>query len=465
MMFNSATFLFLFLPAFLTCFFLMREERRRRVVLLGGSVLFYIWSEPVYFFCFVASALADWLLVRGYDWERTRRYKRALLVAGIVNNIGFLAVVKYLGFFTRNVNEVFSWFGPVRLPVVDILLPIAISFVVFEKITYLVDTYSGKSAPCPKFRQFLTYVFYFPKLLAGPIIKYHDIREQLLHPRVTTESVYYGAARFTLGMFKKAVLADSLAPMVDKVFGDAGHIDFQTAWVGALAFAFQIYFDFSGYSDMAIGISSILGVRLLENFNLPYWSWSITEFWRRWHISLTSWIREYLYIPLGGNRVSPTRTLANLWICFLISGLWHGARWTFIAWGGYHGALLCWERIRPERWVKPPRVLKVALTFYLVLIGWVFFRSESFGDAFRFLKAMHSLSPSASGFFLIYKPGYAWGLLLLAGLVAGVEGVGRIPQPRSAWAIPFSGLCLGLFILCCGCIVSSDFHPFLYFRF
>ena len=315
-------------------------------MLLFGSSIFYGWSEPIFLWVVLVSALMDWLLGKYIFTLPHGRGRRKLLVAiGVVSNLGLLVYAKYTAFGIQNLNVLLPHLGIGRLTVPSIALPLGVSFIVFEKITYLVDLYRGVARPAVSLLDYLNYVLLFPKLLAGPIVKYHDIAAQLSRPSHRYEDVREGLIRLLYGLGKKVLIADSLAPVADEAFKlPAGSLDAGTAWLGLACFTLQIFFDFSGYSDMAIGMSRILGFKLLENFRDPYLATSFTDFWRRWHISLSSWIKEYLYIPLGGSRVSTARSYVNLCICFLLSGLWHGASWNFVTWGCFHGLVLVVDR-------------------------------------------------------------------------------------------------------------------------
>lgn len=427
-------------------------------------MLFYGWSEPVFLWVVLASSLLDWGLGRHLAGGGTRA--RACLVAGILANAGLLVYAKYAGFGIQNLNRILEGVGWEAFPVPHILLPLGVSFIVFEKITYLVDVYRKAAAPAESLVDYLNYVFLFPKLLAGPIVKYHDIDRQLANPRHRYEDVRDGLIRFVQGLAKKVFLADGLAPVADGAFGlPAESLDPVTAWLGVLCFTLQIYFDFSGYSDMAIGLARVLGFRLMENFRNPYLATSFTDFWRRWHISLSTWIKEYLYIPLGGSRVPAARAYANLVLCFLLSGLWHGAAWHFVLWGCAHGLMLVLDR---AFWLEFSRKLPVSanvlLTFFLVALSWVLFRCGDLAQAMAYFKALsgtpattfhevflypHQWVLLAVGAFLILRPlfwkGEAW------------EAVG--PRP---WALAWSSLLLAL---CAAQMATSTLKPFLYFRF
>ena len=344
MLFYEPLFLFVFFPSFYLIYLLgERHEALRRGVILCASVLFYAWSGPLFAPVVLASALADHLIARRIDRLPSRsRQARLLLALGVLLNLGILAHYKYTRFLVENLNDLLLGMAVNPLPVPTIILPIGVSFIVFEKITYLVDIYRRISHPAGRFATYLLYVFFFPKLLAGPIIKYHEMEDQLAAmPAARLDDISVGFLRFMMGVGKKTLIADTLGAGADQIFAaDASGIGFSHAWSGVIFFTFQIYFDFSGYSDMAIGIARMLGFRLRENFDMPYIACSITEFWRRWHISLTTWIREYLYIPLGGNRVSPIKSISTYGSAFLppVCGMaplgptWPGAPTTACSW-------------------------------------------------------------------------------------------------------------------------------------
>ncbi len=473
MLFSTPFFLFVFLPVFVALYWLVPA---RRAWLLLGSSVFYAWSEPVFLLVVLASALLDWLLGRGIvALPPARRGARKLLVAaGVASNLGLLLYVKYTAFGVQSLNALLAhahvgWWHPLTVPV--IALPLGVSFIVFEKITYVVDLYRGTARPAASLLDYANYVLLFPKLLAGPIVKYHDISAQLGRPTHRYEDVREGLIRFIHGLAKKVIIADTLSPTVDRVFTlPAAQLDPGTAWLGLLCFTFQIYFDFSGYSDMAIGLGRILGFRLLENFNHPYLATSFTDFWRRWHISLSTWIKEYLYIPLGGNRRGVARSYANLGLCFVLSGLWHGASWNFVLWGCAHGAALVADR---AFWLRAqqalPRALNMALTFSLVMLTWVFFRCPKLPHALRFFHALvgatkavgGTAAPTSSDVVFMLWLGAA---LVLAPLVLGRFDPDRFAAPVTRRVVALAVCCVLLFFSVARMSVST-FHPFLYFRF
>ena len=461
MLFSTPFFVFAFLPVFFALYWFMPS---RGMVLLLGSLLFYGWSEPVFLWIFLASAIFDWLL--GWRIAIPGRARRWTLGLGIATNLGLLVYAKYTAFAVVNLNAVLAAAKWSTLTVPSIALPLGVSFIVFEKITYLVDIYRGVSVPAKSLLNYLNYVFLFPKLLAGPIVKYHDIAQQLGSPSHCYEDVRDGLIRFLTGLAKKVLIADFLASSADEIFRlPAASLHTSSAWLGLLCFTLQIFFDFSGYSDMAIGLARILGFRLQENFRDPYLATSFTDFWRRWHISLSTWIKEYLYIPLGGSRVSLRRSYINLCICFFLSGLWHGASWNFVIWGCYHGVGLVADRIFWLEWQKRlPRAVNIGITFLLVAIGWAFFRCETVERMSTFLAALfgaHATLPNpvvfpndtcaamVVGFLYILFP-------LLPRGKSNFAGASHVP--RLAWT-------LVLLILSAAWLGMSTFHPFLYFRF
>lgn len=469
MLFSTPFFLFVFLPVFLAFYWLIPA---RRPLLLIGSAIFYGWSEPIFLLVVFASATLDWSLGRWIVALPPGHRRRKLYVAcGVVSNLGLLVYFKYAAFAVTNFNALLGSASPHRFHVPEIALPLGVSFIVFEKITYVVDLYRGTAKPAASLLDYCNYVLLFPKLLAGPIVKYHDIASQLGRPSHRYEDVRDGLIRLVQGLAKKVMIADTLSSVADRVF-ELPHATLASgeAWLGLACFTLQIYFDFSGYSDMAIGLGRILGFQLLENFNNPYLATSFTDFWRRWHISLSTWIKEYLYVPLGGNRVSPVRAYANLCVCFLLSGLWHGASWNFVLWGCAHGLALVADRAFWLRWQKvlPPGVNRV-LTFGLVMLTWVFFRCSTFGDAMGFFHALAwgarepALEPGTASADVVFML-CVGGTLILAPLLADRFNANRFAAPATRRVATLAACC-ALFWLSVGKIAVSSFHPFLYFRF
>ena len=462
MLFSTPFFLFAFLPIFFALYWVLPK---RRWMLLVGSLSFYGWGEPIFVLVVLASALLDWLL--GKRIARRGPRAKAWVALGVIANLGLLVYAKYTVFAVSNLNVLFTANGWKPWPVPEIVLPLGVSFIVFEKITYVVDLYRKVVLPARSFLDYLNYVFLFPKLLAGPIVKYHDIAPQLARPSHQYSDLQEGLLRFIFGLGKKVLIADSLAPVVDQVFSlPAGALNPGAAWLGLACFTLQIFFDFSGYSDMAIGMARMLGFRLAENFRDPYLAESVTDFWRRWHISLSSWIKEYLYIPLGGNRVSTVRSYLNLCLCFLLCGLWHGAAWNFVVWGSLHGlALVCERAFWLRLSASLPRGVKIGLTFFAVTLTWVFFRCDTFGRALQFLHALAGASAvQPNEVFLRTDTILVLGLGALL-ILKPLAGFSAQPLLARKWQLPGLAWAFCLLVVCIGRITVNSFQPFLYFRF
>ncbi|HKM64236.1 MAG TPA: MBOAT family O-acyltransferase [Acidisphaera sp.] len=474
MLFYEPLFLFAFFPAVYLVYLLGERRRQARgLIILLASVVFYTWSEPLFVPVVFASAFFDHWVGRHIAHDPNTRRSRVLLALGVLSNLGILVFYKYTRFAIENIDALLTGAHLTPLPVPDILLPIGVSFIVFEKITYLMDIRRELCRPAPNFHTYLLYVFFFPKLLAGPIIKYHEMEAQIRAlPPAGFDDFCTGFARFMLGVVKKTILADTLGQGADMVFGDtSGQIGFANAWWGVAFFTFMIYFDFSAYSDMAIGIARMLGIRLRENFDKPYTSASITEFWRRWHISLSTWIREYMYIPLGGNRVGVARQYVNLWLCFLASGLWHGAAWTYVLWGAYNGLFLMLDKMFLLRVLNAiPRLAATALTFAIVMVGWTIFRATSIEQIGAFFAAM--TDPSRAG--LTYTIWISPDLKVALAASAIICAVPLLPGYARARALVLEGTWLTfgtqtatllLFVLAVGKALADPFRAFIYFRF
>ncbi|KQV54903.1 MULTISPECIES: MBOAT family protein [unclassified Caulobacter] len=462
MLFSSPLFLFFVLPPALLLYF-AAPKGLKNAALLVASLLFYAWGEPVAVFVVLASALLDYVVAprvttpgpEGGRW----------LALGVAANILLLFVYKYADFALDTVQPLT---GP--LPHLKLALPLGVSFIVFEKITYLVDLRRGESQRARSLRDYLLFVFFFPKVLAGPIIKYHEIDDALRERRVDWDDRAWGGLRFLWGLARKVLIADVCGQVADRAFDPANApMGFAGAWIGVLAFTVQIYFDFAGYSDMALGLARIFGFRLRENFSHPYGAVSFTEFWKRWHISLTTWIRSYLYIPLGGNRRGPARTYLNLWLCFLLSGLWHGAAWTFVLWGVWHGTFMVLDRQSWLKWTERlPSPLRVAGVLALVAIGWAIFRSHGLTQLGDVLSAM--ARPGLEGQFLAVRSheAAAMAIGLLGALIAATpqvrsltEKAATIPSARAAASL----IIVALGVLAIAKALTTTFNPFLYFRF
>ncbi len=470
MLFDSPLFLFIFLPVCFLIYF-SAGKNYKNLVLLVMSLLFYAWGEPRFVFVAIASSLLDLLLGKMIYLSQNGFNKRVALTLGLLSNIGVLVYYKYVNFIFSNINHLLSYLHLNPILLTSIVLPIGVSFIVFGKITYLVDIYRGVCSPAQKVTSYFTYVFLFPKLLAGPIVKYHEIEGQISERKSSLNDISLGVCRFSWGLAKKVFIADTLGALVDLIFKlPANELGLLNSWLGAICFAVQIYFDFSAYSDMAIGLARIMGFRILENFNMPYISSNFTEFWRRWHISLSTWIKNYLYIPLGGNRCSKPRMYFNLWFCFLLCGLWHGASWTFVLWGVYHGIFLVTDKMFALRiQEKLPRIFNVAVTFILVTIGWVIFRSGSFEQMSYYLTAMFNPGVLQGRFIFVANDSkffLALGLFLiffpLTNTYSKLKRFYLKVTVSRKLEIIVASVFLFLSILR---ISTSTFNPFLYFRF
>ena len=474
MLFYEPLFLFLFGPAvYLLYFFFGADRGRRALILLAASVAFYGWSEPLFIFVVLASVALDLIVARRVVAAETNdARRRAWLALGVGANLAILVYYKYTGFLALNLDAMLKALTLPGVHIPQIALPIGVSFIVFEKITYLVDVYRGVTAPAAQSTLYALYVFFFPKLLAGPIIKYHDIARQLEDcPHADIDDFVTGFSRFMMGVAKKLLIADAMAGGADLIFGrDVATLGFADAWAGALFFTLQIYFDFSGYSDMAIGLARMFGFRLLENFNMPYIATSITDFWRRWHMSLTGWIREYLYFPLGGNRLGEARTYFNLWICFLASGVWHGAAWPYVVWGAYNGVFLVLDRLFLEVQLKRlPEWLANLLTLVIVIVGWTIFRAASLTQAGALLSLMAQPLASASAPVAIPPEYVLIGLIAASICVAQRIGasMGDVNWGGLAqrYSLASNSLLALLFVAALAKGLADPFKPFIYFRF
>ena len=443
----------------------------RKWILLIASLLFYFWGEPVFVLVLLLSAFVDYALSFHLNEPTPKARQKIALAAGLGLNLGILVLYKYADFLITNLNYLFSPFGANLIPLLHIALPIGVSFVVFEKITYLVDTWRGVSRRAESLLDYCLFVMFFPKLLAGPILKYHEMKDQIAKPAPIEWSDFgLGFVRFARGMGRKLLIADPLGSFVSKVFDNGpAALSPGYAWLAIGCFTIQIYFDFAGYSDMAIGLARMLGFRLRENFNSPYISQSLTEFWQRWHISLTSWIRDYLYIPLGGNRRGNLRTYVNLWICFLLSGLWHGASWNFVLWGAYNGLFLTLDRLFLQQALRRcGAVVATAATLFIVVIGWAIFRSEQPGSLGRFVFSLFATQSGATS--LEIPPEVP--LALLAGVVISLfpatrlSGVvARIYEQQVWLRVVTWAVLVVIFILALARAFAMPFQPFIYFRF
>ncbi len=470
MVFSSHIFIFYFLPAALLGYY-VTPARYRHAVLTLFSYFFYGWSNPLFILVMAGSTIIDYVCGRIIDGQPSRnRVRKQVLTVSLISNLSLLGFFKYFNFGLDSVRWALAA-AEISSPFLDmafrVTLPLGISFYTFQSMSYTIDVYREKVRAIHNFVDFACYVSMFPQLVAGPIIRFADIAAQLTARTHTREKFTRGAACFCLGLSKKALIANPCGKVADWTFG-AQSLHALDAWYGALAYSFQIYFDFSGYSDMAIGLGLMLGFVFPQNFDSPYRSASITEFWRRWHISLSTWLRDYLYISLGGNRKSPVRTYINLLIVMLLGGLWHGAAWHFVIWGGVHGSLLCAERAMGKHPVYGalPRPVKIAATFVLVVLTWVLFRADDMTHAIQYFQAMFgTLMPSESAALLkgiVYQP-YFIGTIAIATLITGTcpqtgEFTRQMGCAKMIW-------CAMMFWISIAVLTTQAYNPFIYFIF
>ncbi len=483
MVFSSTVFLFLFLPIVLLGHTILRARWQQNLWLLSASLFFYAWGEPGYVALMIFSIAFNYAGGRIVDRLRGRRAVSWVVGGMVAGNLGLLFFYKYANFLVDNLNILLTAMGHSPLHFEAVPLPIGISFFTFQALSYVVDVYRGDAAVQRNPLRFGLYISLFPQLIAGPIVRYKDVDSQFCDRVVSRALFASGVRRFVIGLSKKMVLANAFAVAADRVFGlDASQLTTGLAWTGALAYAMQIYFDFSGYSDMAIGIGRMLGFRFLENFNYPYIAVSIRDFWRRWHISLSNWFRDYLYIPLGGNRKSAARIGFNLVLVFVLCGFWHGASWPFLLWGLYHGLFLLAERSRWGDWLsRLPRVAQHGYTGLVVLIGWVFFRAETLPEALAFLRAMAGWAHGdgiALNSLMLWTPellicsvvGTVAATPFFSTLARRIDASARNTGKHVFWAEAAAFLidvvALPMALIYCTMLLASGTHnPFIYFRF
>lgn len=485
MVFSSHLFVFYFLPLVLAVYWLAPRAAKHLLLTLF-SYLFYGWANPLFVVLMFGSTLIDYIagLVQAHNgfrgWgnpvavlskevQRTRTQRIALIVS-IVSNLSLLGFFKYFNFAVENYNGLIALFGLSGFGIENVLrvtLPLGISFYTFQSMSYSIDVYRGDAKPMRSFNDFACYVSMFPQLVAGPIIRFSEVADQLEHRSHTVVKFARGISFLALGLSKKILLANPAGKVADLAF-DSGSVHALDAWLGAFAYSFQIYFDFSAYSDMAIGLGLMLGFVFAKNFDSPYKSASITEFWRRWHISLSSWLRDYLYIPLGGNRKGEVRTYINLALVMLLGGLWHGASWNFIIWGGIHGGMLAFERSQGKRgfFTRLPHPLQVAFTFVIVMFAWVFFRASDLPSALTYIGSMLGIGDTQAGAGLIagiiHQPYYLISLVLATVITWSCPQTWdwtRTITPRRAVAVA------ALFVFALLVMTTQAFNPFIYFIF
>lgn len=485
MVFSSHIFIFYFLPAVLLAYYIS-PRRWKHFILTVFSYFFYGWSNPYFVILMLFSTFVDYISglaiakksiskddapVHQLEAGGSRtRWQKNWLIVSMVTNLSLLGFFKYFNFSVDNYNAFMAFLGLSHLEldaVMRVTLPLGISFYAFQSMSYTIDVYRGHTRVMRNFIDFACFVSLFPQLVAGPIIRFSEIADQLQNRTHTLDKFARGAAMFSVGMAKKIIIANPCGKIADTAF-DAGSIGMLDSWYGVIAYAFQIYFDFSAYSDMAIGLGLMFGFMFPKNFDMPYKSQSITEFWRRWHISLSSWLRDYLYIPLGGNRKGKNRTYINLMLVMLLGGLWHGAAWNFVIWGGIHGVMLAFERSQGKTsfYNKMPKVIRTAITFFIVLITWVFFRAEDLHSACLYLSSMFGIGSAQPGAGLIggiiYQPYYILSILAAAILTWGWTDTWYWTQKLT---YKKAAGCAALLWASIGLLSTQAYNPFIYFIF
>ena len=468
MVFSSLTFLFLFLSLTVFAYFLLPKRGWRNGVLLVASLVFYAWGEPKYLLLMLAAALVAWLgglSMASFSASGRTKAEKTVYVVTVVLLTANLFCFKYLNFAADNLGRLLG--RPLSLAA--IALPIGISFYTFQILSYVIDLHRGQVAVQRSYLRLLLYVSCFPQLIAGPIVRYQTVEEEITSRRETLDAAAAGARRFILGLSKKVILANALAQFPDIIYaGNPAVYGSAMYWIAALAYTLQIYFDFSGYSDMAIGLGRIFGFHFLENFDHPYIARSVTEFWRRWHISLSSWFRDYIYIPLGGNRVSRPRWALNLLIVWALTGLWHGEQWNFVLWGLYYGILLMLEKLFLQKLLKKlPAALQWLYTAFLVVVGWVLFDRTELPQLLTALRQMFSFVPTDWTGVLAANTDILYALVYLPlGAVCALPLLRRLEEKNSPMAHLLKNIaCIVLLLVSIAVLLSSSFNPFIYFRF
>lgn len=466
MLFSSISFIYVFLPAVCFLYLITRKELHNPILLIA-SIIFYAWGEPRYLAIMLVTIMVNYLgalLIEKYPLK-----KKLTLTLTIAANLGFLIYFKYFNFILGNINALLH----TNIDFIKVVMPIGISFYTFQAMSYLIDVYRGECKAQKDIYKLALYICLFPQLIAGPIVKYHDVAEQIDSREVNFEKVDIGVKRFIIGLAKKMLLANTMGAIADKIFVQAPDTFTPlVAWIGSFAYSLQLFYDFSGYSDMAIGLGLIFGFRFMENFNYPYISKSITEFWRRWHISLSTWFRQYVYIPLGGNKISPNRTYINLAVVFFLIGLWHGASWNFIFWGLWNGFFIILEKM--TGWHKETdkpfiNFLKHIYTIFIFVLGWVMFRADNMHYAAIYLKNMFGLVKVHD---IAYGISYYGDTVEILTFIIAVicampvfSKILEIKQERKILRSIVNIWLIILFILSTAAIAASTYNPFIYFRF
>jgi len=485
MVFSSVTFLFYFLPIFLIVYFLLPKNILfKNVWFLLASLVFYFWGENVFILVLLTSIIINYTV--GILLSNKSENKSFYLTFGIIGNLAILIAFKYSPFLIENCNTLLNVDNSQNSflkMLSDIHLPLGISFFTFQGMSYLIDVYRNDAKVEKNIANVALYIAMFPQLIAGPIVRFKEISEAIKERGITTTKLVHGINLFIIGMSYKLLLANNLAIPADKIYAlNADQLSFSLSWIGTIAYTLQIYFDFCGYSTMAVGLGLMLGIKFPKNFNFPYISKSITEFWRRWHITLSQWFRDYLYIPLGGNRKGNYRTYFNLFMVFVLCGIWHGASWAFLIWGIYHGLFLVIERLGLKKWLnKLPKIIQHSYTLVIVMIGWVFFRAETFDKAFYFIKTMFGFGSGSEN--VLYTSevlqnnviaAFIFGTFLSTPIInkfifsnnkdwESLMDLQKLPELKSRFL--WYGTIIFLWLFCIISLVNQTYNPFIYFRF
>ena len=467
MLFSTMTFVYMFLPI-VALLYLVTKKELHNPILLTASIIFYAWGEPKYLAIMLVTILVNYfgaILI-----EKVKTYKKCILISTIIIDLGFLVYFKYFNFLITNCNNLFHS----NINALDIIMPLGISFYTFQAISYVIDVYRGECSVQKNLYKLALFICLFPQLIAGPIVKYHDIAEQIESREVNFEKVNEGVKRFIIGLSKKMLIANTMAAIADKIFSQAPDaFNHGIAWLGAISYSLQLYFDFSGYSDMAIGLGLIFGFRFMENFNYPYISKSISEFWRRWHISLSTWFKQYVYISLGGNRQGLFKTCRNLGIVFLLTGIWHGAAWNFVIWGIWNALFIILEKIlnlkefeqaHNQWWIK---VLQHIYCIFVFVLGWVMFRAENMTYALKYLANMFgAIKPHADVYNLIYYVDRIEVITFIVAIICCMPIFRNMIYTKIKWQKAIVNIWLILiFILSTTQMAANTYNPFIYFRF
>ena len=463
MLFSSMTFVFMFLPI-VCALYLLSQKRFHNPILLAASILFYAWGEPKYLAIMLLTILINYA---GAIAVEKFNHKKLWLIFTIIVDLGLLIYFKYFNFIIDNINNLFHS----HINAIDVIMPIGISFYTFQALSYVIDVFRGDCKAQKDIYKLALYICLFPQLIAGPIVKYHDVAEQIEDRKVNFDKVTIGVKRFIIGLSKKMLIANTLGAIADKIFTQpADTFSPLVAWLGSISYTLQLYYDFSGYSDMAIGLGLIFGFQFMENFNYPYISKSITEFWRRWHISLSTWFKQYLYIPLGGNRISKNRTYINLGIVFLLTGIWHGASWNFVFWGIWNGFFIILEKMtgwHNDTDKLPVKILKHIYTIFVFILGWVMFRADNMTYAWTYLKNMFGLVKVHDiTYTMMYYVDNIEIITLIAAILCAMPIFrNMIHIEKKTVKLLVNIWLLVLFILSSASIAASTYNPFIYFRF